>query len=205
MKYVIDKKTYISGENNKNLYIIVPYRFCSNCIDTAHSVKLTTIGVSDTDYFLHNDIINIITETHNKLPRHMRKISNVFVSRKVDEITIVDSLLPFVKGSSFTRHIKVGQHGREMYDVSEKEMVKIVRSILWGGCLTKENITSNLRSWNSIKTKKVVNSSTIDISTMKECYDWNYVIAQIKDNALLENFCEKGIITYNPTTSCYTA
>lgn len=205
MKYVIDKKTYISGENNKNLYIIVPYRFCSNCIDTAHSVKLTTIGVSDTDYFLHNDIINIITETHNKLPRHMRKISNVFVSRKVDEITIVDSLLLFVKGSSFTRHIKVGQHGREMYDVSEKEMVKIVRSILWGGCLTKKNITSNLRSWNSIKTKKVVNSSTIDISTMKECYDWNYVIAQIKDNALLENFCEKGIITYNPTTSCYTA
>ena len=204
MKYVIDKKTYISGDNSKNLYIIVPFRFCNNCIDTSHSVKLSSIGNSDINYYLHNDIIKIIAETHHNLPRHMRKISNIFVSKKVSEITITDTLLPFARGSSFTKYIKIGQHGRELYNVREKEIIKIIHSVLLECSLTKENIITNLNSCNSINTKKVVNSNTIDISTMKQCYDWNYVINEIKDNFLLETLRENNIIKYDPLTLCYT-
>jgi hypothetical protein len=126
----------------------------------------------------------------------MRKISNIFISDTIDEITVTDSIEQH-KGVKFNI-------GCKEYKMTENEMLKIISYVLIDTTLSKDEIISNLRSLNSIRTKNVLNNATIDLKTMRKCYEWNYVILQITHNKLIENLCEKNIVSYHVNTHRYT-
>jgi len=204
MRYKIKKTTYVSGNSKKTLSIFFPKKFSSIYLDGVFNIKVSSLNKKNNYIYIHNNVIQIITEIHNKLPIYMRKISHLFISNTVNEIIVTDSPNLYIDVNTYIKNIKIGEYGRCIYQLDDREILQIISKIIYDTFLTKDHIVSNLISWNSFNTKKVLNNKRIDIMTLKKCNDCNYVIHQIKNCNLLEDLLNKEYILFNPINSCYS-
>ena len=184
MKYVLNKDTCIKSKCN--LILFAPMKYLSVRCDQEHqrSLNYTQHG-KNIVFYIHDDVFTQISKTHQKLFSHMRNISKVVFISKIEDFVLSDNIHLYQNKISLELCIKMDEHGRQEYKMTNYEMMKIISATLYGTKLYSDSIVNNLRSLNSLNIKKVIGQKSVDIKTILSCYYINYIIDEIENNSLL--------------------
>ena len=143
------------------------------------------------DYYVNNNVYEMIKKFHEDLPPFMRRISSVIISCNV--------MSPFI---STNPHMCYGNF-ELCFDINEGECGRVVhkfdmehltKNYLFDRPLKEKSIIDNMRHSILSKIKKAVSNNNSVVGDMKLGYEVNILINAIKNDDFLDNLCKKGVI-----------